>query len=223
MNLDDIVKWLLNILELMATLTGFYYIGRWAHTHWRWFPWFLLFIVVTELLGKYMYYHENMRKYNYIVYRYANLPATVFFYLWLMANAFTGKNMRRLAWVAAVLYAILWLVEEFWLPVAARKGISRSYVLGFLFILGFIIAWFYRLIRNPRVVQYKRNMQFWVNSGLLFYIVTLPFSALRKELYSQYPDLFMIYWYTSFAFTYVMYLFFILSFKWAEPKLSYSL
>lgn len=223
MSANDVVKWILNLFEIAAAATGFYYAAKWRRTHWRWFPWFLLFILVTELLAKYMYYQPVLRPHNYKIYRYANLPATVFFHLWLLAQAFAGKTMYRLAWLLAALYAVIWLVEEYWLPLASRKGISLSYIFGMLSILALIITWFYRLIRSPGVVFYKSNRQFWVNAGLLFYIVPLPFWAMYYALFKIYPDIFMVYWYISLAFTCIMYLFFILSFKWAKPKSSYSL
>jgi hypothetical protein len=220
MILEDIVKWLLNFFELAAALAGTYYLHKWKHTHWQWLTWFLWFIVVTELLGKFLHYDLSLRKYNYMVYRYANLPVTVFFYLWLLFRAFKSKLLHRLIWLHTILYVAAWLVEEFCLPARWRKGISRSYIFGFMGILAFIIAWFNLLVRHQQVVSYKRNMQFWINTGLLFYIVTLPFSLMRTPLFINYPDIFMVYWYTSFVFMYIMYTFFILGFKWADPKAS---
>jgi hypothetical protein len=223
MNIGDILKLLLNGFELAAAVAGFYYMNKWRKTCWQWFAYFLLFTLLTELLAKYMYFQPALKPNNYMVYRYANIPVTVLFFLWVLQQAFISTLLRKLVGLAAMIYIAVWLMEQWWFTTFVKSS-SLSMGIGFLEILFFAIVWLIKLVRSQQVLHFKKNMYFWFTAGLLiFYIVTLPFQVFRVELYRNNPDILMAYWYFTFIFNYIMYSFFILGFKWAEPKSSYSL
>jgi hypothetical protein len=221
MSIGDVLKLLLNGFELAAAVTGFYYMYKWKNTCWQWFAYFLLFILLTELLAKYMSFQPELKPKNYMVYRYANIPVSVLFYLWLLRQAFMGNLLRKLVSLAAIVYVAVWLMEQWWLTAFAKFS-SLSMGIGFLEVLLFAIVWLVRLVRSQQVIHFKKNMYFWLTAGLLtYYIVTLPFKGFVVEFGKDRPDILRAYWYFTFIFNYIMYSFFILGFKWAEPKSSY--
>lgn len=224
MKADDIIKLILNFFELIATVAGFYYIRKWKSSHWRWLPYFLLFTFITELVGKYFYFNLPIRQYNYIVFRYVNIPVTFLFYFWLVYHSFSGKNLRRAVPLVAVLYILEWLVEEFYLRGKFSKNSIISYSTAVCCLLIFIISWFVKLVQSRQLLYFKRNLYFWIFSGILiYYIITLPIRALGGSLYERYPDIYMVGWYISFIFNCIMYILFTAGIKWADPKSSYSL
>jgi hypothetical protein len=223
MSIGDVLKLLLNGFELAAAVAGFYYMKKWKKTCWQWFAYFLLFILLTELLAKYMYFQPKLRLYNNMIYRYATIPVTVLFFLWLLRQAFISTSLRKLVGLAAMIYIAVWLMEQWWFTGFVQSS-SLSMGIGFLAILLFAVVWLVKLVRSQQVIHFKKNMYFWFTAGvLIFYIVTLPFQVFRVELYRSNPDILLAYWYLSFILNYIMYSFFILGFKWAEPKSSYSL
>jgi len=225
MELPDILKWVLNFFELAAAVTGFYYFKKWKGTRWALFPYFLLLTLVTELIGKYLYYQPSLRPFNYIVYRYVNLPATVLFYLYMVYWSFTNRYLKKAVLVVMAIYVACWLVEEFVLKGSFVRSSSISFMFGNIGLLVFILIWVAKLARKSEVLQYKRNMYFWLYGGIMiYYIIMLPFSSeLRYSLNKNYPDLVFAFWYIMMVFDCIMYSFFTIGFKWAEPKSSYSL
>jgi hypothetical protein len=224
MDTSDIAKLILNVLELSAALTGIYYIRKWKHTIWQFFPYLLMVIFLAEMAGKYTYYYTSLRAYNYIAYRYISIPASILFYFTTVHHSFKSRKIQHLVTASAMLYIISWFVEEFFLNGDFVKNNTLSKCVGLSGLLIFIIAWLTRMTGSKAILAFKKNMHFWVFTGLLaYYIITLPYSVIRYSLYKNHPDVTMLIWYVSMCFNYLMYSFFIIGFKWAEPKLSYSL
>jgi hypothetical protein len=212
------------VFELAAVVMAFYYRVKWRDTVWRFFPYFLLVTLVTELTAKYMHYQPSLKAYHFMVYRYVNVPATILFCLWIAHRSFNDQSMRKWITMAALLYVCAWLLEEFLGGLSFRKSSMVSYGVGFGLLLVMAVVWLTKLVRANEILSFKQNMYFWFYAGLLvFYIITLPFNELRIAINEQYPELVWAFWYLSMFFNYIMYTFFIIGIKWAEPKSSYSL
>ncbi len=224
MDLIHVLKWLLNGFELAATVAGFCYLSKWKSSYWKWFPWLMLFTLATELVAKYMGRQPGLGAYNYMVYRYLNIPVTVLFYLWLFYRSFVQRHMHILIVVIAGIYATAWLAEELAGDPGLRQWGAYSYAAGFAGLLVLAITWLSMLVRRREVLYFKQNMHFWVCAGLLvYYIVTLPFRLMLIPLYENFPDVADVYLHVTYFFNYIMYTSFIIGFKWAKPESSYPL
>jgi hypothetical protein len=224
MNGNDIVKLILNFFELLALAAGFYYMPKWKNSYWRYFPYLLLLIFVSEMMGKYTFYNDHLKPYNYIVYRYVYNPASTLFYFSLAYQSLKGKTLRLVILCMVLLYISAWLMEQFVLGKDFIKNNTLSKCVGFTGLLFLIITWLIRFVRSKEVLEFKTNIQFWVYAGLLIcYTVTLPFLVLRYALYKSYPDVFDSYWYLPMFFNCILYIFFTIGLIWGKPKSSYSL
>ena len=68
----------LKILEAIAALIGFILFKKIRYTPWQWFPVFLLFIVLAELLGHHFIVIGN-KIYNRNLYHYIVIPGEFIF------------------------------------------------------------------------------------------------------------------------------------------------
>jgi len=219
MSIESILKWSLNTIELAAACTGLILWKKWKGTPWKWLAVFLLFIFLTEILGKYFHYNIPLRRYNPFLYRYFNIPVTILFYLWLLEKGFRTRKSRSWMLIFISLYCAAWIVEEFMLPPVYKKFGTLSYQVGSIGILIFAIFYFIQLANSEKVLRFKQDLLFWVSMGLIVYhIVTLPFNALRTSLYTSYPDFFTYYWYITFLFNFFMYGCIISGFIWGKAK-----
>lgn len=215
--LMESAKLLLDALELTAATSGLYHWKKWGNTVWRWFTVFLVFNFLSEMVGKYLYHTIALKQYNSLWYRYVNIPATFLFYQWLLKEPLKKHNWVPLFFM--VFYVTVFIAEEFFLPPQYRKFGTLSYQTGTLAILVLTVLFFVNLMRSEAILEFKTNIRFWVSAGLLFYfIVTMPFNAMRNLIFKQYFSLGMAYWYVTMLFNCTMYTFFSLGFLWAKPK-----
>lgn len=215
--LMEFAKLLLDALELTAAITGLYNWKNLQNTVWRWFAIFLVFNFLSEMVGKYLYNTIALKHYNSLWYRYINIPVTFLFYQWLLKEPL--KNYKLIPNFFMLLYVIVFLLEEFFLSSQYRKFGTLSYQAGTLAILVLSVIFFVNLMKSDAILEFKTNIRFWVSAGLLLYfIVTMPFNAMRNLIFKQYYSLGIAYWYVTMFFNCTMYTFFTLGFIWGKPK-----
>ncbi len=218
MSIEHLLKWVLNVFELTAACTGFYYWNKWKHTYWKWFTIFLFFIFLTEMVGKYLATYvpgTNVRWYRYV-----NIPVYFLFLLWLLGKPFQTKRMLSISQFFMIGYIALFLAEELLLSGSNVKYSILSYQFGSVAILVLSIKYFIRLVQKDSILFFKSDIHFWVSSGLIIYmIIMLPFRSLYNILDTHnYHSIATGYWYLSFLFNYNMYTFFTLGLIWGKAK-----
>ncbi len=218
MSLGEVLKWVLNALELTAACTGLYYWNKWKSTYWKWFTIFLFFIFVTELVGKYL--AHNIPGYNAKWYRYLNIPVYFLFLLWLLGKPFDSKKIFTVSRFFMVGYILLFLIEEYMYGSTKIKYSVYSYQFGSVGILILSVQYFIFLTRKDNILFFKTDIHFWLSAGLILYmVIMLPFRSMYNLLDSKnYHSIAMGYWYISFLFNYTMYTFFTLGFIWGKAK-----
>lgn len=221
MDMIALIKWGLNLFELLACITGFLYWNKIQRTYWKWFPVYLAIIVVTELAGKYLLYDLSRPDLNGNLYLYFGIPLQFLFFFWLFGQYYSRSGMKRLPLVGACCYVLCWILDIIYFNETSTTWWFRSfsYTVGNVILLLLIIGFFSRIIRSDEILQIKSNLMFWVCVGLLtFYLGTLPFFGLYNTLNEKHPHIFDVYWYIQIGLDYLMYLFFMAGFIWGKPR-----
>lgn len=207
------------LLELIASITGFVHWKKIKDSYWKWFPVYLLVLVLAELVA--IYAARALAEVNFsgMVYRYFAIPLQFLFYFWLFYQYLKESRQRKWPLVAVVIYVASWVVEITYFMHKKLWFMSFSYTVGNVMLLVLIILFLIRFIFSQEILQFKSSLIFWVNFGLLiFYLGTFPFYALRNTLYYEYKEIFFTYGYINFVLDYLMYAVFTFAFIWAKPK-----
>jgi hypothetical protein len=210
---------ILNVLELLACITGFIFWNKIKKTYWKWFPVYLFVIVLTEVTGEYLLNVKNDLELNIAVYSYFGIPLQFFFFYWIFYQQGKKTNNRNWPLISAAIYFISLVADLLYISKIRFYFESFSYIIGCVFLQILVLIYFSRFIKTDEIIKYRSSMMFWMCLGLMvFYTGAMPFFAFRKTLYVNYNDLFYIYWYIQFGLNYLMYLLFSVSFIWGKPK-----
>ncbi len=210
---------ILNILELVASATGFVYWSKIRSSYWKYFPAYLGLLFVTEMAGEYFLFVRNEQNISISIYRFFGIPLEFLFLFWLFYQHFCKSAIKALPLVFAIIYAVAYPVDLLVVGKMKLPFDSFSYCLGSVFLLILLLLFFLRLSRSDEMLGFKTSIMFWVCTGLMiFYLGTLPFYGLRSTLYYHYRHLFQVLWYIQYALNYVMYLLFTVAFIWGKPK-----
>jgi len=208
--LSEALLWVEGLAAIVALL--FYYKNL-VENFWKYFAFFLVFIFLCELLGKYGWDRINFSKahfYNYLV-----IPLQFLFFYWLYAL----KSLKRKALfvVCSSLYLISFVPSEFYFK-GSKIIFSFNYTFGSLILMVLVVIEYYKQITSADIINFNRNRMFYINLGVtLFYIGTLPFWTFYyflvsyKQIWSVYFDYFLI-------SGIVMYILFSISFIWGKQS-----
>jgi hypothetical protein len=207
----------LYLFELLAFITGIIYWKKVRHTHWKWFVVYLGFIFILDSTGGFMF--MVLKQNNAWLYKWLIMPVSFLFFFWLYWKTFTHRKEKNWSVAASVIYGLSFIADTVWLSKIKFVYSSFSYCTGNLLLLILIILFFLKFIGSDEILQYKRNMMFWVCIGLLvYYMISLPYFGLWNTLRTDYKLLFRRYWIVQMVLDYLMYIFFTTSFIWGRPK-----
>ena len=218
----QILRWLLNSVEIVSVIAGFLCWSKLKGTYWKWFPFYLLFIAAAELTGKYfslMGWKElNLGLFNYLV-----IPVEFLFFYWLFYQSFKKSNYNWLPFFSTVVYLVCLLFDYLFLSKKQLWFLSFSYTIGNLLLLVLIFRFYYKMVTTDAILSFKENRLFWVSSGLLlFYLGSFPYYGLLNTMSHNYPALCTTYRYVVIVLNILMYLMFTFSFIWGKPNTKYS-
>jgi hypothetical protein len=208
------------LMEFLAFLCGIINFKKINNSFWKWFVYYLGFIVAGETVGLLLLYAFHNGTASRDVYNYVVIPVEFLFFCWLYYRYFIS-NPRLRIWplAGAAIYAVSWLTDSFFVPGMMIWLFTFSYLVGVVVLLVLTILFFTRFMESKEILHYKNNMMFWISLGLLiFYIITSPYFALRSALYKDNRQIFWIYFYIQFGVNYLMYTLFGLSFVWAKTR-----
>ena len=217
----ELVIWGLNFVELLACVTGFIYWKKIKDTYWKWFPVYLVVVIMVEMTGRILTSVFHNQPLNIAVYRYFGIPMQFLFFFWLFYCYFSNLNKKDRRWppIGAAIYIAAWFIEWLFLEDVKTWFMSFSYTIGNIMLLVLVILFFIRFINSEAILKYRQSMMFWVCLGLLvFYLGAFPYYALRNTLLHNYRPIFNIYSYVSLGLDYLMYIFFTIAFICGRPK-----
>jgi hypothetical protein len=217
----SIFQYILYGLELTTCITGFFFWRKIKTSFWRWFPFYLVFIVVTEQTGNYLNFlatNEAADLKNRMI-SYLIVPVEfLFFYIMYYVQA-NSPGRKRLVVFCIAIFIFGFIADLLYFKDKEFLFSSFSYCIGNLSLLIVIISFFIQFVSSSELINFKSSFIFWVSAGLLiFYLGTLPFFALFRFLYNEYPDIFLIYAAVMLFFNCVMYILFCIAFIWGKVK-----
>ena len=213
----DIIRLVLNGFELLAFIAGLIVFKSLKQSYWKWFVFYLGLIVVAEFSSEYLLIVE--RKSNQWIYTWIVIPIEFIFFIWLYYKYFQSSRFQIWVQSFGLMYILAFVADMAWLRNLQFAFSSLSYLIGSIFILLLIMFYFLRLIKDEKVLTFKKDMMFWVSTGLLvFFLGSLPFYGLWNTLMTKVPKIFNLYWMVQMFFNCLMYLFFAFAFLWGKPK-----
>lgn len=207
-------------LEALPFIVSVFYWKKIRNTHYKWFSLYLLYIIATDVFGKYLISHNipNQHFYDYFV-----IPVEFLFFYWLLYRALKSGSSKRLPAIATGLYLLSFLVDVFYFAKHVYPFYSFSYSVGNLLLLVLILSFFIQMINSDAVLTYRSNMMFWISTGLLiFYLGSCPYYGLRNTFVEQYHRINIVYNNIVLLLDCIMYLMFTFSFVWGKPNLRSS-
>jgi len=147
----------------------------------RLFPFFLLFIVLVELMGRYI--HAVLLQKNAWLY---NVSTTIefIFYTYIFQLQFRDGTYKKSAIRFMLFYPLLVLLNLVFVQ-GFMNFHSYTMVVGNIFMVIFCSLYFYELLLNPVEGELRRDPMFWISSGILFFYLgdlsyELLFNLLQK-------------------------------------------
>lgn len=208
------------LLEIMACAAAFVAMPRLKNSFWKWMPFYLLAIVMWELLGYYLADVPALKKYNPMMYNYFISPIMIVFPNWLLYKNVQLYNKAKANWVlyGIGVYLVCLLIDWLLIPESSLWVTTFSYCVGIVILLFSILLFFYFYINSDDIIFFKKDTIFWICLGLfLYYVAALPFEGLRNTLL-KHPSLFLIGWYIDMGLNCLMYCSFIIAFVWAKQR-----
>ena len=205
----------------MPFVVSVFYWSKIRNSYYKWLAFYFLYIFIMDLTGACMdiLLIPNQRFYDLLV-----IPVEFLFFFWLFYQYFRSNDSTRLPIICTGIYLVGLLVDMLYFTKHLFPFSSFSYCIGNLLLLILILRFFIQLINNDAILSYKRNMMFWICTGLLIYFLgSLPYYGLRNTLVYKFPRINIIYNYIALAFDCLMYLMFTFSFIWGKPNSRSSL
>ena len=219
---------ILFFFELTACVTGIFYYNKLKTSYWKYFPLYLIFIVCSEIFGRFLLQHYPYPKcliYNTNFFTYFEIPVEFLFFIWLFYISGTNNRQRIIPVLCAVIYLISLLSGILFFIAKYQNFDSVSYTIGNLALLILILRFFVRLVSSDELVNFRENKLFWVCLGLLlFYLgsfpyynfISLPDSSFVNLIGIEHQNLFNVYKNIVFGLNSLMYIMFTVSFIWGK-------
>lgn len=212
----------MHITELIACITGFIFFKNLKNSFLKYFPYYLLFIIIAESTG-FILKTAELKTASKIWFNYLVIPVEFLFFYWIFYRSFAGTKYRVLPVVFSFFYIACWMTDIFLLSDMTFWFYSFSYTIGNLLLLILIFRYFFNLTQSDDILYFKNNMLFWISGGLLlFYLGTFPYYGLLNTIAYTQKEIHSIYRYVVIVLNALMYLMFTFSFIWGKPNTKYS-
>ncbi|WP_395052557.1 hypothetical protein [Flavobacterium sp.] len=200
--------------EIICAIISIFYFKKTNKTYWRWFVIYLIFIALAELFSKFgLNYIPKLRRYYY---NFFIIPVEFIFFYWLYAK----KSLKsdKLFYSSLAIYFMFFILHFYSLD-SIRMISSMTYTVGVFLLAIMVYLEFIKQIKSDEILNFTTNKMFYINIGVMFfYIGTLPFFALDKDMFFSDKELWSNYK-TFFLFSVnIMYLLFSASFIWGKSK-----
>ncbi|WP_271782688.1 hypothetical protein [Aquimarina algiphila] len=197
---------LIHLVELIAAVAGTIYLNKNREDlPSRYFVWFLWFTVVIEKIGlvrrfvlksEYLDFLKDtiIGESNYWIYN-PYLIISVFFYVRYLMWNIRSKKIRSILNFLSYLYVFSSIVnfisysEKFF-----NSHSAYGFIVGSTLILLSIILYFYEVLQDDIILEFKKSLPFYVTAGVLvFYLTVTPFFIHSKYYSTPNPGFIKIY------------------------------
>lgn len=209
-----ILKDCYRICVLLSAVVGALYFTKLKKSYWRWLSIYLIVIFFQESFWRFNLFSLG-KEFRISYYVLLGVPFQYIFLYWLYA--FKSLKNKKL-FIFSILVYILTLCFSLY-----YKNIDEVYSLslniGTFLLIILLILEFVQQIKSDNILRFKENKMFYINIGLiLFYIGNYPFHILGPELYTNYLNLWNIYYVYFLISNCLMYLLFSASFIWGKTQ-----
>lgn len=213
------------IVEIMAAVAGLFCYKKYKHTITRYFIYFLIYVVLLELIGRYPTYLANYKTLNSIrdficgtVFESNHWLYTIF---WTIGSAlfysfFYRKILKNTQYIKIIKYSSILFLLSTVIYIATHwdaffiSSFPFIKIFGAIVILICVIFYFIEILQRDMILSFYKSLNFCISVVLLiWYIVITPlvfydiyfstadwnFVFLRRDIY-LYANIFM---YSSFA------------------------
>lgn len=199
--------------EGIAAVISVLYYNRIKNQYWKYFVFYLIFIFISEAIGKWGDHFIDYNKqafYNYFV-----IPLQFIFFYWLYAAKSFEKP--KLFYTLSAIYLLSFIPSEF-IFTPDKVMFSLNYTLGCLILMILVVMEYYKQINSSNILDFDKNRMFYINLGVtLFYIGTLPFWTFFAFI-RTYREIYNIYFAYFLVSAIIMYSLFSISFIWGKQN-----
>jgi hypothetical protein len=170
-----------NYFELAALIISILCYPRLKGTPFRTFPFFLFFIVLVEVAGRYIsavLYQKNLWLYN------ISTTFEFVFYAYIFGHQLREPAFKKAVFSFMIVYPVIVLLNLLFIQ-GINEFHSYTMVLGSIFMIIFCCRYFYELLQSPLEGHLLRDPMFWISTGILFFYLgdfsyNLLFNLLQK-------------------------------------------
>jgi hypothetical protein len=190
-------------------VTAVYFSPKLKNTVLEKLPWILGFIFISDFLGIVLtqtVFEKNQLVFNFPYY---NLTTCIILIIWivLIYQTLKGKSYKRILIFSLFLFIAFYLYNVIFIQAFLKVLHTYSFTLGsFVLCLGACL-YLKQLIESDRVIYLKKDVMFWICTGLLsFYVINVPYMAMYNYLLKHHLDLLTAIRNTTTFLLYFMYL-----------------
>ena len=170
---------LINYFELCAFLISIGVYPNLKTTPLRPFPFFLGFIVLTELVAKYI--HTRLFQQDTGLNTIAT-TASFIFYAFIFRAYLQHAVFKKIVTAFLLIYPLLTGFDWIFMRATTSQH-SLTQMMGAVCMISFCCCFFYELLLNPVEEQLRRDPMFWICTGILFfYLGSLSYTLLYNFL-----------------------------------------
>lgn len=131
------------------------------------------------------------------------IPLEFGIYLFIFREEATSRSWKNFILVSGAVFLATAVVGML-LNIAYFN--TWLYSAGVLLLSAVCLQYIYREITGTRILHISGNIFFYIAAGVvLFYLGTLPYHAMRNQLYEHYPGIFWVYYYVFLVLDCLMY------------------
>lgn len=188
--LTDNYSLLTRLVEALAAFTGLFCLKKFKHTNATYFIWFLVYVLIVELIGSYTSYIED---FEFLSKLKEQLKGTVFqrnswFYtlFWIIGGAvfysfYFQKILRNIylintlkiltsAFLVFSFVIIMTNIDEFFLKTSTPINIFRSLV-----IITAVVFYFMEVLLSNRILTFYKSLNFYISATLfIWFLIITP-------------------------------------------------
>lgn len=174
------------VLEIIAAVTGIILLKKYRHTAAKYFIYFLVYVVVFVLIGKYSHYVRDdgflnflegtLFEKNYWWFTiFWNIGGTVFF-AWYFQRILKSKKSKRILKISLVVFLIISILEIiFTFPKFFNTSLKLVEIVSLMIILQCVFYYFLEILKSDKILYFYKSLGFYICcSILLLWLIQTP-------------------------------------------------
>ena len=174
---EILLRDIFSYFQYLSFLVAIVYYNKYKNSRFfKFFVIYLLNILVFDILSRTIFKVDNMNLFNAYTFFEFNFFALIYYHL--VKNKSTLKLMLKLIIGFNIIYFVSFFSIDLTKYTVPIEGVFNSI---------FIILFFRELLYSDKILNYKKQLSFWISVAfLIFYLTTIPFfTLLYSELFSS--------------------------------------